>query len=318
MIMLEEIRKSQPRIIVLGNHSQIIQSILDFDYLSGKKNPSVLAILGNETGVTKYFWGRGEILLPVEKEIKKLPVLNTETVWFLNLLSGRRSLSASKELLSVYSKVTGGVLFAENLPEQHAQELYELEKERKLLLIGPASVGLVVPGVIKLGPIGGVTPDQITDSGILEAGDCAVISASGGMTNELINMVKLAGKRLSVAFSTGGDRFPLPTLKEAFGLAQADFETKTIVYYGELGGVEEYELIKLKEQGKLTKRTIIHIAGTVAELFRESPQFGHAKAKASGEQETARAKRVALKAAGFLVSEKFTDVLKLIKSNDKL
>jgi len=315
MISIQEIRKSQPQIVVLGNHPQIIQSILDFDYLSGKKTPSVVAILGNETGVGKYFWGRGEVLLPLAAEIAALKTDYSSAVWFLNLLSGRRSFLAIKQFLASFAEVTGGVFFAEGLPERHSQALFELHKQRNLLLIGPASVGLVVPGVIKLGPIGGVTPEQITDSGILEPGDCAVISASGGMTNELINMVKLAGRRLSFAFSTGGDRFPLPRLSEAFVLAENELQTKTIVYYGELGGTEEYELIELKKRAQLTKKVVIHISGTVAELFRESPQFGHAKAKATQEQETARAKRTALKAAGFLVSEKFADVLELIKAN---
>ena len=313
---IEEIRKSQPKVVVLGNHPQIVQSILDFDYLSGKKTPSVAAIYGKETGYAKYFWGRAEILLPIAKEMADIKVLGP--LWFLNLLSGRRTLMATQQLVERFPSLVGGAFFAENVPELHALALYKLGSERSLLLVGPASVGLVVPGVLKLGAIGGVTPEQIEDSGILTLGGCAVISASGGMTNELINMVKLAGKRLSFAFSTGGDRFPLPSIREAFALAQNDPQTTTIVYYGELGGTEEYELIALKEAHILTKPVIIHIAGTVATLFTESPQFGHAKAKAHKESETAAAKRAALKAAGFLVSENFANVLKLIKQNDKL
>jgi len=315
MMSIEEIRKSQPKVVVLGNHPQIIQSILDFDYLSGKKTPSVAAIYGNETGFAKYFWGRGEILLPIAKEMAEITV-TSNSLWFLNLLSGRRTLTVTQALLEKFPSVVGGAFFAENVPELHALTLYKLGSERSLFLVGPASVGLVVPGVLKLGAIGGVTPEQIEESGILTLGNCAVISASGGMTNELINMVKLAGKRLSFAFSTGGDRFPLPSIGEAFALAQDDPHTTTIIYYGELGGTEEYELIALKKSGKLTKPVIIHIAGTIATLFAESPQFGHAKAKAHKKQETATAKRAALKTAGFLVSENFANVLKLIESNE--
>ena len=53
----------------------------------------------------------------------------------------------------------------------------------------------------------------------------------------------------------------------AFLLAESDRRTKAVLYYGELGGEDEYELVKLKAEGKFTKRVIAHVAGTVASLF---------------------------------------------------
>ncbi len=314
MISLKKIRASNNKIIVLGNHVGIIQSILDFDYLCGQKSPSVIGIMGNGRGVAKYFWGRQEILLPLFSRSEELRLDHENNLWLLNLLSGRRTLASTCDLITSVKNIVGAVLFAENVPELHAQALANLAKKHDLLLIGPSSVGLVVPGSMKLGPIAGVTPEQILSTALTEQGSLAIISASGGMTNELINTVRQAGKKLSLAFSTGGDRFPLPEITQAFLLAQNDSQTQAIVYYGELGGIEEYELIKLKQQGKLTKPVLVHISGTVADLFPESPQFGHAKAKAETKLEKALAKRQALAAAGFLVTEKFSDLLKLTKS----
>ncbi len=313
MLDINKIRQERSNnILILGNHPQIIQSILDFDYLSGKDEPSIKAIVGNSRGYAKYFWGRQERLFPVYADIPEVP--QKERVgYFLNLFSGRRALSSGQSVLSAFPGLSVGVFFAENVPERHALSLYRLAGKKDLTLIGPASVGLVVPGVLKLGPIGGITPEQIDEAGLTRTGRVACLSASGGMTNELINAVARHGKGLSFSLSFGGDRFPLLTVADAFLTAQNDPQTEEIVYYGELGGEDEYDLIRLREEKQLTKPVYAHIAGTVADLFPESPQFGHAKAKASREREKASVKRRSLAGAGLKVSGNFADLLKFLK-----
>ena len=145
-------------------------------------------------------------------------------------------------------------------------------------------------------------------------GTLAVLSASGGMTNELINIVVQAGHKLSFALSFGGDRFPVLSPREAFLLAEQDPQTQGVLYYGELGGEDEYELVSLKKEGLFTKPVVAHIAGTVASLFPESPQFGHAKAKADKTRVTALAKREVMKSAGFMVSSSFSEFIKLVNN----
>lgn len=307
MISLEQIRNQENKIIVLGNHQSIIQSILDFDYLSGKKEGSVAGILTGRRGFTKMFFGLDEVLIPTFASLESSSSLPESNLWFLNLLSGRRTLSSTLDAFNL--NFVGGTLFAENVPELHSLKLIE---SNNLLVVGPASIGLLVPGILKLGPIGGITPDQIIEGKITERGDIAVVSASGGMTNELMSIATLAGHKLSFALSFGGDRFPLLSPRDAFLLAESDPDTKTILYYGELGGEDEYELVKLKDEGKFTKNVIAHVAGTVASLFVESPQFGHAKAKADKEKTTAAAKREALRSTGFSVSNSFAEFINLV------
>jgi succinyl-CoA synthetase alpha subunit len=313
MITLQQIRESANKIFVLGNHEQLIQSILDFDYLSGKKEGSIVGIMTGHRGFAKYFFGRREILVPTLANLQDLSMSEGHNInyWFLNLLSGRRTLSSTLEALP---RVVGGALFAENVPELHSLQIISTihDLPSTHLVVGPASVGFLVPGVMKLGPIGGITPDQIIEGKITEPGSVAVMSASGGMTNELINVATSAGHRLSFALSFGGDRFPVLSPRDAFLLAESDQNTRTVLYYGELGGEDEYELVKLKEEDKFTKQVIAHVAGTVASLFPESPQFGHAKAKADKARVTANAKREALERAGFQVSHSFTEFISLI------
>jgi succinyl-CoA synthetase alpha subunit len=312
MIQIQQIRDHNNQILVLGNHEPLIQSILDFDYLSNKPEGSVIAILTGRAGTAKYFFGRNEILIPTISSLHDFTTLRLQihsNLWFLNLLSGRRTLSSTQSLLLSSLEFTGGVLFAENVPELHSLKII---KDNTKLVVGPASIGLMVPGVLKLGPIGGITPDQIINGKITDPGNIAIMSASGGMTNELINIASSCGHKLSFALSFGGDRFPVLSPMDAFLLAESDVQTKTILYYGELGGEDEYELVKLKESGKFTKNVIAHIAGTVASLFPESPQFGHAKAKADKERTTATAKREALRSAGFSVSSSFAEFIYLV------
>lgn len=311
MITIPQIRARHNFILALGSHEPIIQSILDFDYLSGKKEGSIIGIVTGTQGYAKYFFGRGEILVPTLSSpaaLSSLDIRATDNLWLLNLLSGRRALSSTLEFLN--SKFVGGAIFAENVPELHSLSL--IEKTKSSLVLGPASVGLLVPGVLKLGPLGGITPDQIIESKLVEPGSLAIMSASGGMTNELVNIAVSAGHRLSFALSFGGDRFPVLAPRDAFLLAESDPKTRAILYYGELGGEDEYDLIQLVKEGKFTKPVIAHIAGTVANLFSESPQFGHAKAKADKEKTTALAKRRALKSVGFQVSSSFAEFIRLV------
>ncbi|GAB4026298.1 MAG: hypothetical protein Fur0011_1440 [Candidatus Microgenomates bacterium] len=312
MISIKDIRSGINKILVLGNHEGIIQSILDFDYLSGKSEGSILGIVTGRSGFAKYFWGRKEILIPTLTSYSGLKHPANSNVWLLNLLSGRRTLTSTQDFFTCFALARGAALFAENVPELHSQNLIKLNSDSSKLIVGPASVGLLVTKSLKLGPIGGITPDQIADSHLTERGGIAILSASGGMTNELINIAISAGHRLSFALSFGGDRFPVLSPREAFLLAEQDPETKTVLYYGELGGEDEYELVKLKEEGSFTKTVIAHISGTVASLFPESPQFGHAKAKADNQKTTALAKRVVLRSAGFQVGNSFSEFISLV------
>lgn len=337
MITIPQIRSSTNKIIVLGEHREIIQSMLDFDYLSLKTEGSVIGIVTGRRGFAKYFFGRQEILIPTHATLnsssdlpKKIGTSVPTNLWFLNNLSGRRTLSSIQEILHPNSsepcdsecselcdsKFVGGIIFAEGVPELHSLDIihHPLTIAHRPLIVGPASVGLLVPGVLKLGPIGGITPAQVEEGQLTQSGHVAVISGSGGMTNELINVAIQAGHRLSFALSYGGDRFPVLSPRDAFLLAESDPATKTVLYYGELGGEDEYDLVKLKQEGKFTKHVVAHIAGTVASLFPESPQFGHAKAKADKERVTATAKRAALKSASFQVSDSFTEFIELVNN----
>jgi ATP citrate (pro-S)-lyase len=315
MLNLEKLKQIHSSIIVIGSHPAIIQSILDFDYLSGKTDPSVKAILAGNRRFERYFFGKKELLIPVFSTIYDIPRTVLESItYFFNTTSGRRVYESTQEALQFLPGLLGGVIFAENVPEIHALNLFSLKDKSKKFIIGPSSVGLLIPSQLKLGAIGGVDYRQLIASDVFTSGNVAVFSASGGMTNEIIRIVTQQGKRLSFALSFGGDRFPILTPKDAFLAAEYDSQTEAILYFGEIGGTDEYDLAKLLQERKVTKKVICYIGGTVAELFKTPLQFGHAKAMAKKGEETARAKRDALRHAGVSVAESFSEFVNMIKS----
>ncbi len=311
---IAELRTLNMKVICLGSHPGIIQSILDYDFLVKKQQPSIVAIVAGGRKQERYFWGESEVIIPVVPKLSALSDdIRSRVGAVLNVQSARRVLASTKEALELLPNVKVAAVFAEQTPEVHSVQLAKKAKEHGVLLIGPSSVGLLLPGFAKLGAIGGTQHLQLSEAGILNHGNTAVVSTSGGIVNELIHTVTGAGLGVSFALAVGGDRFPMTTPAEAMLLAEADTETERIVFFGELGGTDEYEIAKLIKEKKLTKEIIVYIAGTVAELFETPPQFGHAKALAQTHDESASAKKSALKEAGVVVCETFGDIASELK-----
>lgn len=313
MIDIKALRESEANIVILGSHADVIQSMLDYDYLAGKQRPSILAIIASGRKQERYFWGETEITLPVVSNLELVSVAKRQKITAaLNVQSARRILSSTKQAIELLPNLQLIDIFAEQTPEAHSLDLIKLSQEKNVMIVGPASVGVLIPGHLKLGAIGGTRHPQLSSADVLEVGDTAVVSTSGGMVNELIHTVTGVGLGISFAMALGGDRFPITTPAQALLLAQVDKLTKRIVYFGELGGSDEYEIAELIRTGELTKELIVYIAGTVAELFEEPPQFGHAKALAQTHDESATAKKTVLKESGAIVCDTFGDVHKVL------
>merc|ERR1719281_767886 len=77
---------------------------------------------------------------------------------------------------------------------------------------------------------------------------------------------------------------------------------------GEVGGVDEYDVMEAVKSGQITKPVVAWCVGTCASAFNYDVQFGHAGAQARGDMEKARAKNAAMKEAGIIVPEAFTQL----------
>ena len=87
-----------------------------------------------------------------------------------------------------------------------------------------------------------------------------------------------------------------------------------MVLLGEVGGIEEYEVIEAIKEKKLTKPLVAWCIGTCASLFTSEVQFGHAGACANSERETAVMKNKCMAEAGVHVPDSFDDLGLVIKN----
>src|SRR5262245_16191535 len=78
------------------------------------------------------------------------------------------------------------VIVTERVPRRDVAEVLSFADERGATVIGPNSLGVISPGVTKLGSIGG-SADNTNRS--FTPGEVGVISRSGGMTCEIGNML---------------------------------------------------------------------------------------------------------------------------------
>merc|ERR1711988_1695124 len=176
--------------------------------------------------------------------------------------------------------------------------------EKGVGIIGPATVGGIKPGCIRIGNTGGML-DNIVMSRLYRPGSVAYVSKSGGMSNELNNMVARCSDGVYEGVAIGGDRYPGSRFLDHFLRYQDDPGAKMLLLLGEVGGIDEYDLIEAVKSGRITKPVIAWCVGTVASYLATEVQFGHAGAQARGDMETAAAKNKAMKEAGIYVPDSF-------------
>lgn len=150
--------------------------------------------------------------------------------------------------------------------------------------------------------------DNIIASKLYRAGSVGYVSKSGGMSNELNNILSLVTNGTYEGIAIGGDRYPGSTFIDHLLRYEADPDCKMLVLLGEVGGVEEYRVIDAVKTGKIRKPIVAWAIGTCAKMFATEVQFGHAGSMANSQMETADAKNSAMKAAGIIVPETFEDL----------
>ena len=159
MLTIESLRQLDPHILAVGSYPTIIQAILDFDYLSGRKEPTVHAILvtTSNRNFERYFWGNKEIIIPRYTSPADIPQSIKEKInIFVNFNSGRRAMSSTLAVLDAFPNIKVGSILAENMPEMNALTIYERIKNKDIIIAGPAGVGMVIPQAFKVGPIAGL------------------------------------------------------------------------------------------------------------------------------------------------------------------
>lgn len=221
----------------------------------------------------------------------------------VNFASLRSAYQSTIETMD-YPQIRSIAIIAEGIPENQTRKLIKLANEKKVTIIGPATVGGLKPGCFKIGNTGGMM-DNILHSKLYRPGSVAYVSRSGGMSNELNNIISKATDGVYEGVAIGGDRYPGTTFMDHIMRYQADDDIKMIVLLGEVGGVEEYDVCEALRTKRITKPLVAWCIGTCASMFTAEVQFGHAGSCANSNRETATAKNDALKKAGAFVPDSF-------------
>jgi succinyl-CoA synthetase alpha subunit len=193
------------------------------------------------------------------------------------------------------------VCITEGVPVLDMTKVYPFVKEMGARLLGPNCPGLITPGQSKVGIIPGR---------ICTPGPVGVVSRSGTLTYEIVNLLTKAGIGQSTCVGIGGDPINGTNFIDALAAFEADPQTKVVAMMGEIGGTDEQEAAEFVRT-KMTKPVIGFIAGQTAPPGR---RMGHAGAIISGSAGTAAEKLEAFAKAGMGIAKRPMDFVELVKA----
>jgi succinyl-CoA synthetase alpha subunit len=203
------------------------------------------------------------------------------------------------------------VIVTERVPRRDVGQMVELAHLRGARIIGPNCLGLIVPGVAKMGGIGGPARNAAQ---AYQPGSVGVMSRSGGMTTEISSTLTAAGLGVSTAVSIGGDPIIGSTYAELMPLFEADEETEAIVIYTEPGGRMEAQLSEWMVENDSRLPIVAFMAGRfMDDEAMKGMSFGHAGTIVEGKQDTAAEKIARLEEAGIPVVERIDGIPAAVK-----
>jgi succinyl-CoA synthetase alpha subunit len=191
------------------------------------------------------------------------------------------------------------VCITEFIPVNDMLRAVAFLKEHPTRLIGPNCPGLATPGAGKVG---------IMPYHIMNEGRVGLISRSGTLTYEVVDLLTRNGLGQSTVVGIGGDPIIGTTFIDCLRLFEQDPETDAVVMCGEIGGSDEEDAAEFARTMK--KPVVAFISGRTAPAGK---RMGHAGAIISGKTGTAQGKVEALQAAGIPVADTIFDIPGLVK-----
>lgn len=237
------------------------------------------------------------------EQVFHLPVFNTveESVRITGADCSFISVRPAYVKQAVFEAIDAGikviVIYSEGVPIHDSLEMVHYAKLKNIILLGPNSAGIVSTGKANM--------SDLHDS-ILEPGNIGIVSRSGTLTYEVIEMLKQQNLGTSTVVCLGGD--PIVGLQhyEVLEKFEKDPLTKAIVYIGEIGGNDEIYSAKIIKY--MSKPVYSFIAGLHAP---EGKRMGHAGAIIKKDFETAKEKQKILVNSGATPVNLISDLAKI-------
>lgn len=168
-------------------------------------------------------------------------------------------------------------IITEHVPIRDTVYFYHYAKERGVTIVGPTSLGCIVPRIpARIGAIGGKDPSiAYRDGGLV------ILSKSGGLTTTTAEMFMRRGWGVYMALALGGDIISCTTFADVIEELADDENVKGVIIQGEVGGTYEEQaaekILELYKKEKWNKPVAAFVAGKFQEGL-EGVSFGHAGA----------------------------------------
>ena len=168
-------------------------------------------------------------------------------------------------------------------------------------IIGPNCPGLVTPGESLVG---------IMPGHVFAPGSVGMISRSGTLTYEIVDMLTRNGLGQSTCVGIGGDPIIGTTFVDCLRAFAEDEKTKIVVLCGEIGGSDEEDAAAFIGEHMKHKPVVAFIGGRSAPAGK---RLGHAGAIISGNTGTPESKVKAFQAVNVPVADKPSEIPGLVK-----
>ncbi|MCX9024771.1 MAG: succinate--CoA ligase subunit alpha [Candidatus Methanoperedens sp.] len=191
------------------------------------------------------------------------------------------------------------VCITEGIPVHDMMRVCSYLEGSSSRLIGPNCPGITTPREAKTG---------IMPNSIHLQGNIGLVSRSGTLTYEIIDLLSRNGIGQSTSVGIGGDPVSGTSFVDVLGLFEKDPKTHAVVLVGEIGGTAEEDSIGFIKH--MSKPVIGYIVGISAPLGKT---MGHAGAIASLRTGTALEKIEAFKNTGIQVAKNPTEIVEMIR-----
>lgn len=192
------------------------------------------------------------------------------------------------------------VCITEGIPVHDMMRVCAYLKNRSFRLLGPNCPGITTPGESKVG----IMPNTIH-----RPGNIGLVSRSGTLTYEIVELLSKNGLGQSTSVGIGGDPVIGTSFVDVLELFEDDPDTHAVVLVGEIGGTAEEDSIAFI--GQMGKPVIAYIVGVSAPPGKT---MGHAGAIISMGTGAAIEKIAAFEKAGISVAKNPADIVKKVNS----
>jgi succinyl-CoA synthetase alpha subunit len=187
----------------------------------------------------------------------------------------------------------------EGIPVHDTMRICAYLENSSSRLLGPNCPGITTPGESKVG---------IMPNFIHLPGNIGLVSRSGTLTYEIVELLSKNGLGQSTSVGIGGDPVNGTSFVEVLELFEDDPETRAVVLVGEIGGTAEEDSTGFIE--KMSKPLIAYIVGVSAPPGKT---MGHAGAIISAGSGSALEKIAAFENAGVTVAKSPGDIVRQVK-----